>query len=245
MFHSLQPFIDHLFLGGTRAFRCKSSLHFVTLRAFRFPDVYSRDCRNTMYQKNVRPMKHVYSLSLVIFMILTIISCSNKNDFEGDSVSNYPDMAMLLKNNLEPYQQSPYTFMLSTRVNGKKDSSILKAEQVDWKAITEPFLKANLYQKELDGHYKIDIMTDTIYGKSTMLLTSLDPKAITSRLSINARLEDNKILSIYAETRDAGVLNTTEHKLLYVNGKSIQDIETIKHPFSDAKVTIRTLTFLN
>jgi hypothetical protein len=116
---------------------------------------------------------------------------------------------------------------------------------VNWDDLKQPFLKANLFQEKLDKHYSIEVFTDTLLNKRTMLLTSLDPKAITSKMSITSKTNDNKILTIYAETRDAGFFMTREYKLLFVNGKTLQVQELKKNPFMKIKKTIKTLTFLN
>jgi len=181
---------------------------------------------------------------LFVFFILSI-ACNKEEKYDGDSMINYPDMELILKENLEPYQKTPYTFKLMTIENGKKDSVFLKASEVAWKELKAPFLKANLYQKKLDKHYDINVFTDTLYGKMTMLLTSIDPKAITSKLSITAKSGTNNIMTIYAETHDAGFFITKEYKLLYVVGKTLQVQEAKKYPFMDVKKTIKTLSFLN
>lgn len=178
-------------------------------------------------------------------LLLLLAACKQAPRPDGDSMINYPDMEMILHENLEPYQHEPYTFKLTTVIDGKKDTSFLKASQVDWDEWKRPFLQANLYQKKLDKYYDIDVFTDTVLGKMTLLLSALDPKAITSKMSVMARTSDNKIMSVYAETRDAGFISTREYKLLFVNGKTLQVQETRKYPFMDVKRTVKTLSFLN
>ena len=188
-----------------------------------------------------------HSIKYVFFVLICfqILSCNKEEKYDGDSMINYPDLEMIFKENLEPYQKAPYTFKLITIENGKKDSSFLKADEVDWKELKAPFLKANLYQKKLDKHYDINVFTDTLYGKMTMLLTSIDPTAITSKMSITAKSGTNKIMTVYAETHDAGFLVSKEYKLLYVVGKTLQVQEDKKYPFMDVKKSIKTLSFLN
>jgi hypothetical protein len=55
----------------------------------------------------------------------------------------------------------------------------------------------------------------------------------------------NKIMTLYAETRDAGFFITTEYKLLFVNKRTLQVQETTKYPFMKARTKVQTLTFLN
>jgi hypothetical protein len=77
------------------------------------------------------------------------------------------------------------------------------------------------------------------------LLTAIDPNEITSKMSITAKKPENKIMTLYAETRDAGFFITTEYKLLFVNKRTLQVQETTKYPFMKARTKVQTLTFLN
>ncbi len=190
-------------------------------------------------------MYKLNSITLFLLLTLFVSACGTKKVYDGDSLMNYPDVAMIFKENVEPYQTAPYTFKLMTIENGKKDSGFLKAKDVDWDALKAPFLKANLHQRKLDKHYNINVFIDTIYNKMTLLLTAIDPKDITAKMSITAKTSDNKIMTLYAETRDAGFFATTEYKLLFVNKKTLQVQETKKYPFMDTKRKVQTLTFLN
>ena len=177
--------------------------------------------------------------------LVFLVACKPSLQYNGDSITNYPDMEMILRENIEPFQKSPYTYKLLTIEDGKKDSTVLKAAEVDWDAFKKPFLKANIFKDKLDRHYTIDFMTDTSMGKLTLLLTAVHPSEITSKMSVTARSSDNKIMSVYIEARDAGFFKTTEYKLLFVNEKSIQIQERTKSIFSKLHTKITTLRFLN
>jgi len=193
----------------------------------------------------VGTMNKLTCIFLWILFSLCMSACGPAKVYDGDSMVNYPDVAMIFDDNLAPYQKAPYTFKLITIEHGQKDSSFLKAKDVDWDALKAPFLKANLYQKKLDKHYDINVFTDTIYNKLTLLLTAIDPNEITSKMSITAKKPENKIMTLYAETRDAGFFTTTEYKLLFVNKRTLQVQETKKYPFMKARTKVQTLTFLN
>lgn len=187
-----------------------------------------------------------YILGLVfITTLLFTFSCKQKKQYDGEKITNYPDINMIFRQYLAPYQKEPYTFKLMITENGKKDSSFQKAKEVDWEKLEKPFHQANLFQEKLDGHYTIDVLHDTLHSKMTMLLTSLNPQDITSTMSITATSLDNKIQTLYAETRDAGFFTTTEYKLLYVVGKTLQVQEITKTPFSGVQHKVSTLSFLN
>jgi hypothetical protein len=180
-----------------------------------------------------------------IFFITIISACGSKALYDGDAMANYPNLNQIWKENVEPYQKGIYTYQQVIIENSKKDTSILKAEQVDWKLLKQAFSEADIYKKEFDRMYKVDVLEDEMAGSRTFLYTPLDVKAVTKKLSLNVRASDNAILSVYAETNDVGLFNSKSYKLLLATGKTIQVQERSKKPFSKAKHRITNLTFLN
>ena len=79
----------------------------------------------------------------------------------------------------------------------------------------------------------------------TLLYTSINPKNEVQKLSINAENTDNKIKSIYWESRNDGFFNSEEKKVLYVVGQTLQIQEFSKKPFVSAKKKIIQYVFLN
>ena len=88
-------------------------------------------------------------------------------------------------------------------------------------------------------------MSDTLYPIMTLLYTSINPKNSTQKLSINAENVDNKIKSVYMETKDNGFFFSEEKKVLYVVGRTLQIQSTTKKPFSAASKKIIQYIFLN
>jgi hypothetical protein len=158
---------------------------------------------------------------------------------------NYPDLNLIVKDYLLEYEKLPNTFLKLHIENGHKDSTYVQATDIDWKEINSCFAKANLYQKKLDKQYLITVMSDTLNPIMTLLYTSINPKNLTQKLSINAENIDNKIKSIYLETKDEGFFFSEEKKILYVVGRTLQIQEFSKKPFASAKKKITQYVFLN
>jgi hypothetical protein len=185
-------------------------------------------------------------LTTLLFLLATIaISCTDSGKYQGDSMMNYPDLNLVVKDYLLEYEKLPNTFLKLEIEKGKKDSSYVKASDIKWEEIHTYFDRANLYQKELDKQYSITVMSDTLNPIMTLLYTSINPKNFTQKLSINAENIDNKIKSIYMETRDNGFFYSEEKKVLYVVGRTLQIQQTTKKPFSAAKKKIIQYIFLN
>lgn len=183
-------------------------------------------------------------LKLSILFIVLLSACSEKA-YQGDAVLNYPDMQVILNDYLKPYEKAPNTF-LEVQWEGKtRDTTFRSANKMPWKMIEETFLQANLFDSTLDRQYKIDVLTDTINSTMSMVYTSLNPANKTGKLVIKASLYDNKIRSLYTEVRDAGFFTSTEYKLLYLPGKTIQIQEMKKRPFGKLRRKVSSWSFLS
>jgi len=180
-----------------------------------------------------------------VSILSIMVACTGKNKYQGDSMVNYPDLTLIQKEYLSPYEKSPNTFLKVEFKNNQKDSSYLKAEQVNWKEINDLFAKANLYQKQLDKQYLITVISDTLSPTMTLLYSSLNPQNYIRKLSINAESTDNKILSIYWETQDEGFYSSEEKKILYVVGKTLQIQQFNKKVLASGKKKIIQYVFLN
>lgn len=181
-------------------------------------------------------------LSSILFAFL-LSACSEK-EYQGDAVLNYPDMKLILSDYLKPYEKAPNTFREVQWEGKNRDTAFRSAADMPWKKIEETFLKANLFDSTLDRQYKIDVLTDTINSTMSMVYTSLKSANKAGKLVIKASLYDNKIRSLYTEVREAGFFTSTEYKLLYVPGKTIQIQELNKRPFSDLRRKVSTWSFL-
>ena len=186
---------------------------------------------------------HKFIPGAIVFVFL--ISCGNKTTYEGDSMMNYPDMTLIMKDYLLPYEKSPNTFLKVVMEKDKKDSTYLKAEQMDWKEIHTLFNKANLYDSTLDKQYTITVISDTLYPVMTLLYTGIKKANPVQNLSIKADNTDSKINSIYWEISHDGFFSSEDKKILYVVGKTLQIQEFRKKTFSSAKKIITQYTFLN
>jgi hypothetical protein len=189
-------------------------------------------------------MKLVHFLP-ILFLVFCLVSCQSKQEYQGDSMVNYPDMGVLLEQNLKPYEKEPYSYRKVVIEGKQRDTTFLKAKDIDWKTIETLFNKASLFDKQYDKQYKINVLEDTIASTLTVMYNSLNPKNPTSTLNIKATQDNSQVLSIYAEVSEEGFFHSESYKLLYVNKRTIQIQEAIKKPFSSLKQKVTTYSFLN
>lgn len=208
-----------------------------------------RNTRGKFFSHGLSSQHHnlrmILRLLLPALLFSLLLSACSEKEYQGDAVLNYPDMQVILNDYLKPYEKAPNTFREVQWEGKTRDTAFRSAADMPWKKIEETFLQANLFDSTLDRQYKIDVLTDTINSNMSMVYTSLNPANAATKLVIKASLYDNKIRSLYAEVRDAGFFASTEYKLLYLPGKTIQIQEMRKRPFSDPRRKVTTWSFLS
>jgi hypothetical protein len=185
------------------------------------------------------------TFAVLWIFVLFVSACgdSTKKVYKGESYINYPDIYMLLRDNLESYEKSALKFSVLSIEGANKSQEELSASAMDWKDIKSIFYKANINQEKFDNKYRIDVFEDST-GTTTLTYTALDPEIPTRVFTITATKLTGNLQSIYIEYRDQGFISSEEYKLLYVNGKLIQIQEWIKKPFRSLKERKRFFTFL-
>ncbi len=187
-------------------------------------------------------MKKIIGFSTIL---LFFISCNQQGNYHGDLLMNYLDVEEVLRLNLDIYKKDPVMVSKIQYVDGKKDSTALDMASMPWTEIEAPFKKANIQKKALDRKYKIDILTDTTTHSITLFYKALSNDVFTKSISMRTNDNENKMQSLYIEADEKSFIGSTDYRLLYVKGKSIQIQERIKKPFSKLKTIITTYTFLN
>lgn len=187
-------------------------------------------------------MKSVITISL---SILLIWGCKqSEKTYDGESFINYPDIAILLTDNMTPYENAAIKVKMTTIENEKKSEKILSASELNWAEIKTLFLNADFNSEAYNNEYKISIFEDTISHSNTILYTSLDKSNPTKKLSIVAGMDQTIFKSLYIENSSNGFFSSESYKLLYEGGQTIQIQKRIKKAFSKEKNIIQTIKFL-
>ncbi|HMN32500.1 MAG: hypothetical protein IT215_04125 [Chitinophagaceae bacterium] len=184
-------------------------------------------------------------ISITLFLLFLSSSCSNPKGQEGDSKINYPDMELIYTDYMLPFQNSNHQFLKIEYQNQQKDTTTVKSSEINWEDIHHLFSEANLFDEKLDKKYSISIIQDTLNPLMTLIYTSLYQKNLVQKLNIKARVEDNKINSIYWETLKHGFMSKEEKKILYVVNQTIQIQQFKKEFFSKPTQSIIQYSLAN
>ncbi len=180
-----------------------------------------------------------------LFLLFLFSSCSNPTVQEGDSKINYPDMELIYTDYMLPFQNSNQQFLKIEYQNQQKDTTKINSSEMNWDEIHHLFSEANLFDEKLDKKYLISIIQDTLNPLMTLIYTSLDQNNLVQKLSIKARVEDNRINSVYWETLKPGFMSKAEKKILYVVDQTIQIQQFKKEFFSKPTQSIIQYSLVN
>ncbi|MBX9449004.1 MAG: hypothetical protein KL787_04510 [Taibaiella sp.] len=191
-------------------------------------------------------MKKTVLQAACLLLLAVMISCSSKMDTypegyeEGDE---YFSMKEFFDDQWKNKSELPYVYAKVTKVNDVVEDSVI----MDWTneafaEIREEFEKADIGAPGHLGKYNFTLLEDM--NSRTLLYEALDKDAFTQKLILVLDAENNKITSVYAETKDEGIFSTENSKMTYIPDGTIQIVKFRKHMFSKKKEIIITYKFL-
>ncbi len=162
--------------------------------------------------------------TLCFSLVILFFACKEET-YNGDKLINYPDLNQILQNEWD--MDSTVVYWKVSKNKSTTDSLQLSADAMPWDEIKEAFNKANIQRKELNLHYAIDIMNDSMSNTMTLFYKTLAPKDYTRSISIVSSTESNEMSSLYFETLDKGVTQ----KVLFAPYRflQMQNIEREEH----------------
>ncbi|MBL7753400.1 MAG: hypothetical protein JNM44_02900 [Chitinophagaceae bacterium] len=179
-----------------------------------------------------------------ILILFLLPGCRNEEKkFAGESYINYPDVRMLLRDNLESYESSALKFQLLKTEDGKKSSATLTAQEMPWQEIKNLFLQSDINSEKFDGKFSINVSEDS-NTFTTLNYSCLDPQCPVRMFTLQATRQTGHLYSMYIDYKDIGFLSQIEYKILYINGKLLQIQEWTKMPFRSRRYIQRMYTFI-
>lgn len=185
----------------------------------------------------------ILTFSGILFLLFLHGCQSEEKKFAGESYINYPDVRMLLRDNLESYESSALKFQLLKTEDGKKSSATLTAQEMPWQEIKNLFLQSDINSEKFDGKFSINVSEDS-NAFTTLNYSCLDPQCPVRMFTLQATRQTGHLYSMYIDYKDIGFLSQIEYKILYINGKLLQIQEWTKKPFRSRRYIQRMYTFI-
>lgn len=170
----------------------------------------------------------------LLFLALIFASCapappSTEDDRPRDGSDSYFPLTYFIREQYALYFGEPFTVERILSLNGKRDSSTVRAATADWAAITRPFFAADISPKRFIGRYEYSQFDDLATSQRIRSYEAKEPGLRTRQLLVNTDLEhDHLVRSIFIATREESFWSTREQKLYYMPGRNISIGETTR-----------------
>lgn len=161
-----------------------------------------------------------------ICAVALLISCNKKEEkmpvaYKG----NYFSVINFAHDQWDTYSGQPIAVTQYITENGKKDSAIISALTMKWSEIFKTFFQTDISDPKFLEKYDFAMFDESTTQTKTFSYTAKNPDFFTQKLEISADAYNNKVRSVYIETKKSTFWNTTTQKLLYSPMHVIQILE--------------------
>jgi len=157
--------------------------------------------------------------TLFCLFVVFLFSCGEE-EYAGDELISYPDFNQILQDEWD--MDAPLVYWRVIRTASMVDSVQVQSTEMPWEVIKDIFSKANIQKEELNHHYAIDILNDSVSNSITLYYKALAPKDFTRKVSIVSDGESSDLISLYFETNEKGDANRNGDRILFVPNKLLQ-----------------------
>lgn len=164
-------------------------------------------------------------------LILGLSACTKERRSEGEKADGgYFSIVQYTSDQWETYRGQPHPIMKRVYFNGKEDSTLTNALEVDWASIFKVYFETDISEPGFVGKYNFSAFRDEVTSTNSFYYEAKDPKLYTRKLQVMANYFTDKVESIYTEAEKTDRLGTKSLKLFYEPMKtiSIHEVETSK-----------------
>lgn len=121
----------------------------------------------------------------------------------------------------------PYGMQKMAYMNGKTDSALINAYNLDWGAVFKVFFATDISDPKYLGQYNFSMFEDNATTTRNFFYEAKNDELFTRKFQVSADQFTDKVRSIYIETEKKTRWGTVTQKLLYIPLKviSIQEFE--------------------
>jgi len=168
-------------------------------------------------------------LLLILFLIL-LGSCKQDEKTENkvaDNNATYFSIKQFVKDQYDIYRGQPFGLVKTVRLNGKVDSSLVTANNMEWGSIFKIFFDTDISDPKFLNEYDFTMFEDDASLTRNFYYEAKSDKLYTKKLQISADVTTNKIRSIFIEASENTRWHGKLRKLFYMPLKviNIQEFE--------------------
>ena len=179
-----------------------------------------------------------FSLVICCFLILSGCKKNKQEETQDTDEGSYFSIRMFARDQFSVFGEQPFTLEKIVVLNGQRDSSMVHATDVDWAGVLRIFFEADISDKKFLDRYSFSVLEDDVTDTRTYLYEAKEEDLFTRSLQINADPVNNKIKSIYIETRKKDFWGSKQQKLFYIPIELIQ-IQEFQSPLIGSDRNLR------
>lgn len=183
-------------------------------------------------------MKFIHILFILLALFLTQ-SCKQKPQEENPNVDTYFSVKQFLDDQWVNREGIPFTLRKITTFNGITDSSFIGLDSTVWQQIREKFDPTDISKPEFLDQYFYSNYDEDALDLTILHYEAKDKNLFTQKMDVNVDMFNNRVRSIYIETRKKNAIYIKTEKLLYAPDQiiQIQQFEkSIVSPIKEMKV---------
>ena len=172
-----------------------------------------------------------YSCWLSAMLLFTVVSCKPSTPAVKNDITNsggtYFSIKQFIQDQWSLYHGQPFGLRKIVYLNGRVDSTMVSAYDLDWAPIFRVFIESDISDRKFLGKYDFSSFPDDATETNNFFYEAKDDKLYTRKLQISADNVSSKVRSIYIETQKKGKWSSRTQKLFYMPVKiiSIQEYE--------------------
>jgi len=172
-----------------------------------------------------RSLLKKHSLLPALLFAVILSSCARKKAPEpapDASQGTYYSIRDFINDQWSTYKGQPYLLARTITFNGAKDSSLIPAAAVNWGQIFKLFTETDISDPKFLDKYNFSMFVENMTQTRNFCYEAKEPGLFTRKLQIAADMFNNKIRSVYIETKKETFWNTETQKLFYSPVTSLQ-----------------------
>lgn len=170
------------------------------------------------------------------FFFLALSSCKETTslDLLTENKGSYFSTKQYIIDEWQTHAGEPLVFTKMVRENGKRDSSVVNVEHMNWPEVLKPFIDADISDKKFLNKYTFTQFDDGLDNTKNFMYQANKEELFVQKLLITMDLTTNKVRGLYIETFRKVLWGSTTQKLYYTPARTIQ-IQEYKKPLLGSK----------
>ncbi len=175
-----------------------------------------------------------FAVLSVVFVGLSVSSCKEKNPLDAftEVKGTYFSINQYIIDEWTSHAGEPLVFKKSVKSNGKTDTTLINADNLDWPSVLDLFVATDISNRKYLGQYTFSQFDDETDKSHNFMYVANKGDMFVQKLLITMNF-DMKVRGVYIETFKKTLFKETQQKMLYAPLKTIQ-IQQYEKPFIGA-----------